>query len=111
VVRLGRVQHAGQFAERPKSRYRLELPQVTGCRYTEKERSTFMNRSESTTGIPPDLAVEFQEALDDLAKGIRRPEKMQAACERMDRLREENRQLFGEQNIAVELVRQARDQA
>jgi hypothetical protein len=70
-----------------------------------------MNRSESTTGIPPDLAVEFQEALDDLAKGIRRPEKMQAACERMDRLREENRQLFGEQNIAVELVRQARDQA
>jgi hypothetical protein len=64
-----------------------------------------------TTNIPPDLAAEFQEALDDLAKGIRRPEKMQAACERMDRLREENRRLFGEQNIAVQLVRQARDEA
>ena len=62
------------------------------------------------TSIPADLAAEFQEALDDLAKGIRRPEKMQAACERMDRLREENRQLFGEQNIAVGLVRQSRDQ-
>jgi hypothetical protein len=36
---------------------------------------------------------------------------MQAACERRDRLREENRRLFGEQNIAVELIRQARDQA
>jgi hypothetical protein len=70
----------------------------------------FMNTIETTTGIPPDLAAEFQEALDDLAKGIRRPEKMQAACERMDRLREENRQLFGEQNSAVELVRQAREQ-
>lgn len=70
-----------------------------------------MNTSETTSGIPPDLAAEFQQAVDDLAKGIRRPEKMQAACDRMDRLREENRRLFGEQNIAVELIRQTRDQA
>jgi hypothetical protein len=70
-----------------------------------------MNAAETAAGIPPDLAAEFQEVLDDLAKGIRRPEKMQAACDRMDRLREENRQLFGEQNVAVELVRQTRDQA
>ncbi|MGH7222646.1 MAG: hypothetical protein ACRELF_05425, partial [Gemmataceae bacterium] len=65
-----------------------------------------MNPTKTSTGIPPELAAEFQEALDDLAKGIRRPEKMQAACERMDRLREENRRLFGEQNVAVELLRQ-----
>ena len=70
-----------------------------------------MNTTETTTGIPPELAAEFQEALDDLTKGIRRPEKIQAACERMDRLREENRRLFGEQNLVVELVRQARDEA
>jgi hypothetical protein len=63
------------------------------------------------TAIPPDLAAEFQQAVDDLAKGIRRPEKMQAACERMDRMREENRRLFGEQNIAVELIRRTRDGA
>ena len=69
-----------------------------------------MNPINISASIPPDLAAEFQEALDDLAKGIRRPEKMQAACERMDRLREENRQLFGEQNIAVELVRRTRDE-
>ena len=31
-----------------------------------------MNKTETTTGIPPDLAAEIQEALDDLAKGIRR---------------------------------------
>lgn len=70
-----------------------------------------MNTTKTTTAIPPDLAAEFQEAIDDLAKGIRRLEKMQAACERMDRLREENRKLFGEQNIAVDLIRQTRDQA
>ena len=70
-----------------------------------------MNTIGTTPGIPPELAAEFQQALGDLAKGIRRPEKMQAACERMDRLREENRQLFGEQNIAVELSRQTRDEA
>jgi hypothetical protein len=70
-----------------------------------------MNTTETTAGIPPDLAAEFREALDDLAKGIRRPEKMQAACQHMDRLREENRLLFGEQNLAVELVRHTRDEA
>ena len=69
-----------------------------------------MNTTETAASIPHDLAAEFQEAADDLAKGIRRPEKMQAACARMDRLREENRQLFGEQNIAVDLIRQARDE-
>ena len=68
-----------------------------------------MNTTKTTAPIPPNLAAEFQEAVDDLVKGIRRPEKMQAACERMDRLREENRRLFGEQNIAVELIRQTRD--
>ena len=70
-----------------------------------------MNTTDTTLNIPPDLPAEYQEALDDLAKGIRRPEKMQAACERMDRTREENRRLFGEQNIAVELIRQTRDGA
>lgn len=70
-----------------------------------------MNTIETSPGIPPDLAAEFQEAVDDLAKGIRRPEKMKAACKRMDRMREENGRLFGEQNIAVDLIRQARDQA
>jgi hypothetical protein len=65
--------------------------------------------SETAPGIPPDLAAEFQEALDDLAKGIRGPETMQAACDRRDRLREDNRRLFGKQNIAVELIRQTRN--
>jgi hypothetical protein len=70
-----------------------------------------MSKADTAAGMPPDLAAEFQEALDDLAKGVRRPEKMQAACDRMDRIREENRRLFGEQNLAVDLIRQTRDGA
>jgi hypothetical protein len=70
-----------------------------------------MNITESAVSFPPKLLEEFQEAVDDLAKGIRRPEKMQAACDHMDRLREENRLLFGEQEIAGDLIRQARDEA
>lgn len=70
-----------------------------------------MNTTENAAGIPEDIKAELREALDDLVKGIRRPDKMKAACERMDRMREENRKIFGEQNIAVELIRQTRDQA
>ena len=69
-----------------------------------------MSTAEAASGIPPNLATEFQEALNDLAKGIRRPDKMQEACQHMDHLREENRRLFGDQDIAVELVRQTRGQ-
>jgi hypothetical protein len=70
-----------------------------------------MNTTETISGIPEELKAELQRTLDDLVKGIRRPEKMKAACERMDRMREENRKLFGEQDIAVALIRETRDRS
>ncbi|HJT34246.1 MAG TPA: hypothetical protein VJ783_19535 [Pirellulales bacterium] len=70
-----------------------------------------MRTTDIATGVPPELAADFRGALDDLAKGVRRPEKMRAACQRMDRLRDENRKLFGEQNIVVPLIRQARNES
>jgi hypothetical protein len=70
-----------------------------------------MTTTETTTSIPDDVKSELQQALDDLAKGIRRPDKVKAARAHMDKIREENRKLFGEQNIAVDLIRQARDKA
>lgn len=69
-----------------------------------------MDTTETASGIPEEIKIQLRETLDDLVKGIRRPDKMKAACERMDRMREENRKLFGEQNIAVELIRETRDQ-
>jgi hypothetical protein len=70
-----------------------------------------MNNTDTNAAISEEVKAELRQALDDLVKGIRHPNKMKAACERMDRMREENRKLFGEQNIAVELIRQTRDQA
>jgi hypothetical protein len=68
-----------------------------------------MNTTESVPGIPEEVKAQLRQTLDDLVKGIRRPDKMKAACERMDRMREENRKLFGEQNIAADLIRETRD--
>ena len=69
-----------------------------------------MNTTETTAGIPAEVKAQLQQTLDDLVKGIRRPDKMKAACERMDRMREENRKLFGEHDCAVDLIRETRDQ-
>ena len=63
----------------------------------------------TTETIPEEIKAQLRQTLDDLMKGVRRPDKMRAACERMDRMREENRKLFGEQNIAVRLIRETRD--
>ena len=68
-----------------------------------------MKTFETVSGTPEAVRAQLQQTLDDLVKGIRRPEQMKAACERMDRLREENRKLFGEQKIAVDLIREVRD--
>ncbi len=70
-----------------------------------------MSITEATPGIPPDLAAGLREVLDNLTGGIRDPEAARQARDRMDRIREENRRLFGEQNSAVELIRQTRDRA
>jgi hypothetical protein len=61
------------------------------------------------TAISPELRAELQRTLADAVAGIRDPEKMKAAAERMDRMREENRRLFGDQDIGVEIIRGIRD--
>jgi predicted TIM-barrel fold metal-dependent hydrolase len=85
----------------------FQRPTCVGKLKTEDKKA--MTTSDASTDIPDDVKAELQEALDDLAKGIRRPEKMKTARAHMDRIREENRKLFREQNIAVELIRQTRD--
>ena len=71
-----------------------------------------MNKTETPTGIiPDDVKAGLQEALNNLAGGIRDPEAARQARERMHRIREKNRKLFGETNIAVALIRQTRDEA
>lgn len=68
-----------------------------------------MSPTETAPVIPEEVKAQLRETLDDLVKGVRRPEKMKAASERMDRMREENRKLLGEQQVAVALIRETRD--
>jgi hypothetical protein len=59
--------------------------------------------------IPPEVMAELQKAADDAAKGIRDPEKMREACERMDRTREQIFQRIGYVDFAVPTIRALRD--
>ena len=68
-----------------------------------------MKAIQENTCISAELMVELQEAADKLARGERDPEAAKQAAQRMDRLREENRKLFGVQNIGVDIIRQMRD--
>ena len=57
-----------------------------------------------------DAQAELHEAIAQLSSGKRDPEAMRKAAERMDKMREELRQKIGTVDIAVELIRDARNQ-
>ena len=59
--------------------------------------------------IPTELMAELQEAADKLASGERDIEAAKKAAGEMDRLRDENRKLFGVQSIGVDIIRAMRD--
>jgi hypothetical protein len=59
--------------------------------------------------IPPEVVADLEEAARYAASGVRDPEVMRRACERMDRIREENRRKFGVQDIGVRIIREMRD--
>ena len=71
-----------------------------------------MKTLEPIPGMDPELKAKLKEALDKQEKGVPfTQQEKDEACRHMDRIREENRKLFGESNIAVELVRETRDNA
>jgi hypothetical protein len=60
--------------------------------------------------IPPDLMAEMEEAVRRAMAGIRDPELMRRACERMDRRSEEIRKRHGILDIGVPAIRELRDE-
>ncbi len=60
--------------------------------------------------ISPEDMADLESAIADVIRGVRDPEKMRRAAERMDRMREEMRQRVGEGEWAVQLVRESRDE-
>jgi len=62
------------------------------------------------TSITTEAMVELQLAADRAASGVRDPEAMKRAVERMDRNREALRKKVGVLNVAVDLIRSVRDE-
>jgi hypothetical protein len=65
---------------------------------------------ETHATFSPEVLAELQQAADRAAAGARDAEAMRAACERMDRIREEIRQKHGVLDIGVPAIRQLRDE-
>ena len=58
------------------------------------------------------VKAKLQEVLDKISRAdVISPEDKGAALARINRMREANRERFGETNVAVELVRHGRDQS
>jgi hypothetical protein len=68
-----------------------------------------MKAIQPTSGTPEVLA-DLEEAARYAASGVRDPEVMRRACQRMDVARENLRQEIGEVDVAVSLIREIRDQ-
>jgi hypothetical protein len=68
-----------------------------------------MKTIDAPSTIPPDVMAGLQAAADRAAGGIRDPDAMRRACERMDRMREETLRKFGPLDIGVPAIREVRD--
>ena len=64
--------------------------------------------TESINEYPPDVRAELEEAIRVAMSGVRDPEAMRLACERMDRMREEIRRKHGILDIGVPAIRELR---
>lgn len=71
--------------------------------------NTDMSTTIKDTGVSPQAWDELQAAIDRFSRGIRDAHAALASRERMDHLREENRKRMGLQEIAVDLIRECRD--
>lgn len=61
------------------------------------------------SAIPTEIMADLQRAAEDADKGVRDPERMRKACERMDRMREETYRKHGLLDIGVPAIRELRE--
>jgi hypothetical protein len=70
---------------------------------------TRMEILETPPTVPPDITADLQLAADRAARGVRDPEAMRLACERMDRMRAETFRAYGLLEVGVPAIRALRD--
>ena len=63
----------------------------------------------SLAPIAPEIEDEMLDAVAIASQRTRTPAIARAACERMDRIRNANREESGEADIGVEIIREFRD--
>jgi hypothetical protein len=65
----------------------------------------------STQDSPPtsEQLADLHKAAENVTKGVRDPDEVRAACEEMDRIREEIRKKHGVLDIGVPAIRELRD--
>ncbi|MBI1830640.1 MAG: hypothetical protein HYR84_04230 [Planctomycetes bacterium] len=59
--------------------------------------------------ISREVMAELKAAALKADSDVRDPNEMREACEHMDRIREKNRKLFGEEPIGADIIREMRD--
>ena len=71
-----------------------------------------MKNSNMSIATPTSELIDWEAVIAQLALPMsqRDPEMVRKACERMDRMREELRARIGTVDVAVDLIRDARDQ-
>jgi hypothetical protein len=69
-----------------------------------------MNEPEATQTIPPEMLADLEYAIQLLIAGKRDPEFIARVQARSERMREEVFQKHGLLNIAVDLIREIRDE-
>ena len=69
-----------------------------------------MATAEKPEAISQEDLDALQEAIDRAVKGIRDPKAARRACEEMDHAREQMRRDYGERSLAVDLIRESRDE-
>jgi hypothetical protein len=67
------------------------------------------DRDESTSTLTPEALSGLHETIERAATGVRDPEAMQRACERMDRMRDETYRKHGRLDITLPSIRALRD--
>jgi len=59
--------------------------------------------------IPDEIMAGLERAAERAALNVRDPAIRKRACDRMDRTREQLRAKYGEMNVAIDLIREIRD--
>jgi hypothetical protein len=66
--------------------------------------------TKTNSTVPQRLFAQLEKALQNATKGIRDPETAEKACKDMDRMREDLRKKVGRLDVAVDLIRETRDE-